>query len=172
MELIMDYSDSQIQDMLDDLYNVGKLKMLGYLPLRTLTDICKKNVDELKQELNEKGLFVQIFRPDECNVFSGAMYVADLNQLQNFLSAHDQKKILDSENWPHDAILFINQVATVNAEHETDLDLLIAMTFNNPLLTKEQVLHAYPVEKEAILPILENIISPKINHSQIKKNKV
>lgn len=168
----MDYSALQIQDMLDDLYNVGKSKMLGYLPLRTLTDICKKNVDELKQELNEKGLFVQIFRPDECNVFSGAMYVADLNQLQNFLSAHDQKKILDSENWPHDPNLFIKQVATVNAEYETDLDLLIAMTFNNPLLTKEQVLHAYPVEKEAILPILENIISPKINNSQIKKNKV
>lgn len=143
----MNFSDSEIKDMLDDLYNVGKSKMLGYLPLRTLTDICEKNIDELKQELNEKGLFVNIFLPDECNIFSGAMYVADLNQLQNFLSVYEQKKILDSEDWPHDVKSFIKQVATVNAEYETDLYLLIAMTFNNPLLTKEQVLHAYPIEK-------------------------
>lgn len=167
----MSFSDSEIKNMLDDLYNVGNSKMLGYLPLRTLTDICKKNLDELKQELNDKGLYVKIFLPDECDIFSGAMYVADLNQLQNFLSSHDQKKILDSEKWPHEAKLFVNKVATVNAKNETDLSLLIAMTFNNPLLTKEQVLHAYPLEKEVILPILENIISPKINNSQIKNNK-
>lgn len=143
----MSFSDSEIKNMLDDLYNVGKSKMLGYLPLRTLTDICKKNIDELKQELTEKGLFVQIFLPEECNIFSGAMYVADLNQLQRFLSTHNQKNILDSEDWPDNPKLFINYVARVNAEYETELYFLIAMTFNNPLLTKEQVLYAYPVEK-------------------------
>lgn len=144
------YSEKEKEDMMGDLYNVGKSKMLGYLPLTTVKELLEQNLDNLKKTLIDRGLFVHIFEHNECNIAGGAIYVADLKQLQEFLFVPEQKNILDIMQWPSDAKLFINKVANEHAEYEPLYDL-IAMTFNNPLLTTEQRLYAYPKQAQNVL---------------------
>lgn len=42
------YSALEIDNLIDDLYNVGKCKMLGYLPLDTINS-CGKDLNEVEK---------------------------------------------------------------------------------------------------------------------------
>lgn len=136
-------STAEKEQIMEDLYGVGKTKMLGYLPLRTVTDLCGQNLDKVTETLVSRDLFVCTFNDKECDIFSGAIYVADLNQLQDFLTTN--KGILSNAQWSSDAKIFIRQVANETATDPEVYDL-IAMTFNDPRLTAEQRLYAYPIQ--------------------------
>ena len=69
------YGAAEIAELLDDLYKVGPQKPMGYLPLSTITQICRKTITGLQQELEERGMKTLIFYPGkDCNVGSGALY--------------------------------------------------------------------------------------------------
>jgi len=156
--------------LLSDLYNVGESKMLGYLPLRTITNYYGQDLGQVQKKLSQKhaaGLRVFLLDESECFIASGALYVAQIDKLQEFLSAPEQQRILDAASWPSDATLFVTRVANEDAPYETELYHLIAMTFNSPLLNHEQRSHAYPEKTQSLGP--ENDL--KFNSDKIAKNR-
>jgi hypothetical protein len=114
---------------LDDILNVGLTKLLGYLPLDTIR-LNNASEQQLKADAEERGLATFLFTEMECNVGSGALYVADLTLLQKFLSDSRQKSVLISNNWPTDATEFVHAVRTRLAPRG-ELYELVALVFND-----------------------------------------
>ena len=115
--------------LLKDLLDVGSTKLLGYLPLETISG-CGTTADAITAEVEAKGMTTFLFAKGKCNTASGALYVADLKRLQSFLHLPRQSVILQKTKWPTDAAEFIRKVATAIAE-DKDLYAVIALAFND-----------------------------------------
>ena len=113
---------------LDDLKRVGPDKPVGYLPLRTLIEVCRVNPLTMKQELEERGLKVLILRERDIGTRSGALYAYDEAALQELL--HNNKDILNRAGWPSDPELFVRKLKIIQ-QPGTDIYSLIARAFGH-----------------------------------------
>jgi hypothetical protein len=116
---------------LDDLLSVGPEKPLGYLPLITIRNECKVDVNKLTKFLELNGKKTALFKEDECRIGSGALFAYDQEKLQSLLTTNAE--ILKKYNWTTDANLFVKYIARVNANYKTQSDLfnLIADAFGD-----------------------------------------
>jgi hypothetical protein len=121
---------SDKRDYLDDLKLVGTAKLIGYLPLSTILDICHADPHALRDEAINKGLTAHIYTERACSVGSGALYIFDAEKLRAFLSSPNNASVLSRHQWPTEPHAFVRKVVTETAEPR-DLYDLIALTFND-----------------------------------------
>lgn len=114
---------------LDDIRLLGITKMLGYLPLATILSESV-SVQQMMLEADSRDMKTFLFSQEDSNVFSGALYVADITSLNIFLNLPKQKNILKRNNWPLEANAFVNMVSSKFA-HSEKLFELVAFTFSN-----------------------------------------
>lgn len=122
------FPSKEIERMLNDLRLVGPNKPVGYLPLSTITGICKTDVAKLTQDLEQKGLKTIIFNQQESNVGGGALYAYDENALHKLLDTN--KNLLTNSGWPTEPELFIRNLKN-HAERKTELFDLVADSFGD-----------------------------------------
>lgn len=115
------------EELLKDLYGVWENKPVGYLPIKTLTDICQVSIDEISTTLREKWLTVLQLNQRQSNVRSGALYAYHDQALRTLLQS--QKSILEKNKRPLDPDKFIRKLRI----HATKQDLfnLIADAFGD-----------------------------------------
>lgn len=113
-------------DYMQDLWQVGPKKPLGYLPLDTIKHICDQDVEAVREACENRGLKTLLFSEDACTVRSGALYVYDHDALDEMLS--NNLTTLVRANWPTEPEAFIQGVATTFAE-DSALYELVARTF-------------------------------------------
>ena len=106
----------------------GEAKPLGYLPKRTITDICKVDIDDLKDELIARELTVLELSDKEANVNSGALFAYDYDALSRAL--HSGKQVLERNGWPTEPEAFVRQLKIVAVDPE--LRTLIKGIYGNP----------------------------------------
>lgn len=70
----------KISTYLDDIRLVCITKMLGYIPLATIISESVP-VQQMMDEANSRGMKTFLFSQEDNNVFSGALYVADITSL-------------------------------------------------------------------------------------------
>ena len=124
------HSANEIQNFLNDIKLVGDKKLLGYLPLRTITEICHENPHTLQKEAELKGLKTLLLQPESCDVSSGALYVYDPLKLQIFILLPPNKAILERNGWPTDVDSFVKNVINVLADDKMLYDL-VALSFSD-----------------------------------------
>lgn len=112
---------------------MGETKPLGYLPIETLVKICGVNSEDMKVELEEKGLVVLILSQEETRVYSGALFAYSYEALDRVLQRG--KEILERNGWPTEPNKFIHHLK-VFAE-DPALYHLVMQTFADPRLQKE-----------------------------------
>ncbi|WPS85663.1 hypothetical protein SMD22_01000 (plasmid) [Brevibacillus halotolerans] len=122
--------------IINDLYLVGKSKSLGYLPISTITseDLCNLSVSEVLDFAKENNLpHLQLKYPEECNVYSGAIFFYDENMLLDIL--HKNKDCLEKAGVPHDSceryIRYIAKFLVDSDDHQIAYRV-IGKTFNDP----------------------------------------
>jgi hypothetical protein len=111
---------------LKDIFNVGPLKPLGYLPLDTITDICGRDPADVQKELRARGLKTLRLTMTESNIWSGALYAWD----ESALHSHLQKNAatLAEAGWPVQTEAFVRHLRHL-APSGTKLFDLIADAF-------------------------------------------
>lgn len=119
-----------MQDFLTDLRTVGPLKPLGCLPISTLVDICRVTPEEMREELEEKGLVVVQLSNEESSIASGALYAYHEQALSGVLQAG--KDILKKNNWPTEPREFVCHLKILAKDPE--LFTLIMKAFADPRL--------------------------------------
>jgi len=124
-------TDERVERLLKDLNQVGEKKLLGYLPLGTIRDICGEDPVALQKQAEARGLKTLLLSSRECDVASGALYVYDSEKLQKFILVPQNKEILERNNWPTDVDGFVKNITCVLASDEPLYDL-IALCFNDP----------------------------------------
>jgi len=92
---------------MDDLFQVGAAKPLGYLPLDTILS-AGYEPGTVAAELRSRGLQTQICREEECSIVSGALYAWDRGALTTLLEAN--RKVLEEAGWPSEADEFVDRV--------------------------------------------------------------
>lgn len=117
--------------LLNDLYQVGPQKPLGYLPIDTLIDICKVNPEHFEQELQNKGLKTLKLNVEESRIaYHGALFAYDENALQKLLNEHQE--ILEKAGWPSDSEAFVRNLRIrVSNDDNAPLFNLIADAFGD-----------------------------------------
>ena len=127
-----------VEELLNDLYDVGKKKALGYLPINTLIDHCNKTVEEMLEFASKNGINTKIF--GTCNIMTGAIYFYDEKMLSNMLKQYNG--ILKSAGVPCDDCLeYIDYITdyTVYCEKYPEAYRVIGLTFNDSRFTKENL---------------------------------
>lgn len=117
--------------LLSDLLTVGPGKPMGYLPLATIAG-CGRGFEALAAELEAKGLHTRVTPPaPEGKIGSGALYVADLAELEKLIAPH--RALLEASGWPTDAKGFFEKVGDVSVRQGTNppLYVLIGRAFND-----------------------------------------
>ena len=71
------------------LCGVGSLKSIGYLPLRTITEFLKLNVDSLCQQFLQKGMSVRIINERDTCIQSGVFVVFDADMIVACCKRHN-----------------------------------------------------------------------------------
>lgn len=121
-----------IHELLDDLYNVGKIKSLGYLPLDTLTEMCNKSIQDMIDYANKNKLNWLIYDYEDCFIVGGAIYMYDETMLMNILQKYSEALI--SAAIPCDScIAYINYIAknTVLQSKYPEAYSVIGLTFSD-----------------------------------------
>jgi hypothetical protein len=130
-----EYSPAEIESLLfNSLGRVGKDKPLGYLPIGVLTDICKVDIDELKDELEARGLMVLGLNEKESSVMTGALFAYDFEALSRVLKSGRQ--VLERSGWPTEPEAFVRHLNIVVRENP-DLYALIEDAYGD-LKSKKQ----------------------------------
>jgi hypothetical protein len=70
------------------LRDVGPRKPVGYLPLDTLRLFAKVRLADMVRDAARRGLEVAVFRPKQCCIKSGALYLYDRAALSALLDAN------------------------------------------------------------------------------------
>lgn len=116
--------------LLSDLYNVGKVKSVGYLPLTTLTKTCSTPISAIIDYANNNNLKVIVLH--WCRVKSGAIYLYSEDMLTELL--RKQSYVLNSANIPcNNSLKFIKYIAkkAVSAAKYPLAFAVIAKCFND-----------------------------------------
>ena len=114
------------EDIMQDIWAVGEDKPMGYLPVSTITEICGKDIDEVRAACLENGLKTNLLSEEECHVGGGALYAYDAESLQALLDEH--RDILEKNAWPTSADDFALKVTNTFADNP-DLSKLVAWAF-------------------------------------------
>ncbi len=122
------YSDEQISTFLGDLRRVGPTKPVGYLPISTITDICKFDPAAIEAELNARGLKTLVLGREECRVPAGALYAYDETALGSFL--RERESVLRAASWPTEPEAFVRHLKAL-APWRTELFDLVADAFGD-----------------------------------------
>jgi hypothetical protein len=96
--------------ILSSLTQVGPTKPIGYLPLQTIRDILQVEPRTIEQEAEAKGLSTALFRPGQCCIRSGALYLFDRSSLERLLRS--SSPILSANDWPEEPDSFVKRVAS------------------------------------------------------------
>ncbi len=120
---------SMVSDDIKDLTDVGKAKLVGYLPLHKI-----ENVEALEARLRQQRLMVNSFSQEECSITTGALYAYDDECLHRFLHLPENKAVLEKYDIRCTSTDFIQYIVTKRAQklEQPDLFDLIALTFNDP----------------------------------------
>lgn len=111
---------------LNDLFNVGLTKLIGYLPIETISNHGFSYLDVMI-ELKKRGIETRYFDEETCNIRSGALFAFNVNALSQFL--HENIEILLRASWPTDAHGFIDYLVSHTAKPETKLFRLIQKVY-------------------------------------------
>lgn len=120
------------EEILNDLYNVGKTKSLGYLPIETITKYNKAVSDFVTYSNNNNLSILKLSYPDECRVSGGALYMYHENMLSDILKKYTT--ILSNASVPHsNNIEYIRYISKniVHIETYPDAYRVIGLTFND-----------------------------------------
>ena len=112
-----------IDPIIEDIENVGPNKAIGYLPYFFI-ESTGIPLETLIDNAREKGLVAKFYKPEECSVYSGALYVYDREALQILLN--NNTETLEHSGWPKEAQDFFEYHVTNHAEGKTPLFDLIA----------------------------------------------
>ncbi len=114
-------------DMLDNLYDVGVTKAVGYLPINTILNYTDETPAKLIAWANSEGLNWQRFSPSQCSIASGALFVYDSAWLARILD-HYSISIL-----PNQPYKFISRIArkTIDRDKYPEAYKIIGLTFND-----------------------------------------
>lgn len=77
-----------------DLLNVGKTKMIGYLPLMTIENQGYA-LKDLFQYARENNIEYYCFKDGEIPIFSGALYFADIEKIEKFINFPEFNEIFE-----------------------------------------------------------------------------
>lgn len=126
------FDDNYIEELLSDLYGVGITKSLGYLPLDTLTEICKTSIQDIINYSNKNKFGYLIYTQEECGIGSGAIFVYDEVMLMDILQVN--KKMLTKAKVPTgkaiDYIEYLNKVHVAEEKYPLAYKV-IGQTFND-----------------------------------------
>lgn len=125
--------EEEVQELLNDLRLVGVTKPLGYLPISTLRDVCGVELQEMREELEAKGLVVMELTEQETNVGSGALYTYDRDALSRVLES--DRLILEKNGWPTEPDEFIRHLKFF--AKDPDLYKLVMQVFADTRLKKK-----------------------------------
>lgn len=128
------YSYKEQKTLLEDLRLVGQDKPVGYLPIKTLIEVCYVRPEDMQRELEAKGLVVLRLSEKESNVSGGALYAYDRTALAKILDSN--KTVLEKNKWPTDPDKFVRHLR-VTAK-DPDLYRIIMQVFADPRLNREQ----------------------------------
>jgi len=121
------------EELMNDLYNVGVSKAVGYLPLKTLTEICGERVMDTIIFAKENELsFLQFSYPENCTICSGALYFYHEDMLKNILM--ENKNVLSKAGVPYrDNSSFIRHIAMKTVSHSMypEAYIVIMKVFND-----------------------------------------
>ena len=92
---------------MDDLFQVGAAKPLGYLPLDTILS-AGYEPGTVEAELRSRGLQTHICTENECSIASGALYAWDRAALTTILEVN--RKVLEDAGWPSEADEFVGRI--------------------------------------------------------------
>jgi len=95
--------------VLESLTLVGPAKAVGYLPLRTVTQVLGLNVGDVITQATARGLRAISIGPHHCCVKSGALYVFDVVALEAILRVGSAA--LEQVNAPTDPEMFVRFIA-------------------------------------------------------------
>ena len=90
------------------LNQVGPAKPVGYLPLNTIKNLVKVEVDQVIASAASRGLASAQFGPEECCIKSGALYIYDRQALTRLLRNHAD--LLAAAKMPIDPDHFVARI--------------------------------------------------------------
>ena len=112
---------------MNDLYDVGPAKPMGYLPKSTIIELEEQDIAAVIKELESKGLKCFIIEEEAGgNIASGALVAYDEQALSKLL--RENLEILKTNQWPQDAREFAERTCKELA-HDEDLYRLVAYAY-------------------------------------------
>ena len=102
---------------------------MGYLPLATLKNHLARDIGEVVDSFEKRGLKVKVFQMDDCCIKSGAIYIYDPSALQNILNAASH--VLKKNEWPVVAESFVAKVAEFWVEQTHPVHPVIRRAFGD-----------------------------------------
>jgi hypothetical protein len=117
--------------IMDDLYDVGPDKPLGYLPNEAIYGYGER--PEVVGDVSQRrGLSTLELGEEEAMIRGCALYVYDKKALDSLLG--EQASMLAARGWPVDATEFVDRVGreAVDAEQDPELFRVIAWAFRDP----------------------------------------
>ena len=105
------------REILESLDLVGRAKVVGYLPLRTISDVLDIHLNDLKRRYKARSLNVRVFSEKYTCIKSGAFFVYDNIMLENNIRQFE--KTLSSLDWSPVPVHIIRRIARnwYNADH-------------------------------------------------------
>jgi predicted RNase H-related nuclease YkuK (DUF458 family) len=119
---------------MEDLYNVGPHKPLGYLPQRTIETLYGESIVGTASRLQATGLKVRVLNQAETQIFSGALYAWDSVAVQKLLDLN--RGICVEAQWPLEADAFVEKIWTTTAALDTPIYELIGVLFADHRMTQ------------------------------------
>ena len=125
------YIEKSPEDFMSDLYNVGKTKAVGYLPIPNINKYGNDTVENVIEWCKLNNLKYKIFTEKEGSTWGGALYVYDYNMLEKILEKH--YNILQSANVPLNPDKYVDYIETniVNNDLFPQAYKIIGLTFND-----------------------------------------
>lgn len=125
------HKPTEATSLLRSLGRVGPAKPVGYLPLYTIRNVAKVEVNEVIASAAARGLASAQFGPEECCIKSGALYVYDREALTRLLRDHTD--LLAAAETPLDPDHFVTRIAAVWVEPDHPLYPIIAQAFGDAI---------------------------------------
>ena len=99
------------QDLMLDLYNVGKTKAVGYLPINTIVNICGVQIEQLLYYAKCNNIKSVVFKlPFSSLVNGGSVFFYNEQAVTSLLRQY--RPILKQARIPHDSSLkFVKYIA-------------------------------------------------------------
>jgi hypothetical protein len=121
------------KELIDNLYQVGISKSLGYLPILTITSevYCNLSIQEVLDYAVMHQIKSLVLPQPECNIGSGAVYFYNEDMLMSILQKN--KEYLQSAGIPHeDCLMYIRYISNrhVSQEKYHEAYQVVALTFN------------------------------------------